>query len=75
MCPTETESAQFLLSYKIDIISVHKGLKNITCTILHIINLYTCSYGYMEGLNSYLHMSEVAVARLDLFSSTTEFAK
>ena len=38
ICPTETESAQRLLPYNIDIISVHNGLKNITCIVLHIIN-------------------------------------
>ena len=54
ICPTETESAQLLLSYKIDLMSVHKGLENITCIIWHILNLYTCSYGYMNGLISYL---------------------
>ena len=71
ICPTETESAQLLLSYKIDLMSVHKGLENITCIIWHILNLYTCSYGYMNGLISYLPESEVAVARLDVFSPTT----
>ena len=30
--------------------------------------LYTCSYGYMNGLISYLPESEVAVVQLDLFS-------
>ena len=36
ICPTETESARLLL-YKIDLISVHKGLENITCIIWHIL--------------------------------------
>ena len=31
MFPTETESARLLLSYKIDLVSVEKGLENITC--------------------------------------------
>ena len=70
-CPTETESARLLLSYKIDLISVYKGLENITCIIWHIIDLYTCFYGYMNGLISYLPESEVAVTLLYLFSRTT----
>ena len=32
----------------IDLISVQKGLENITCIIWHILNLYTCSCGYMN---------------------------
>ena len=31
ICPTETESARLLLPYQIDLISVQKGLENITC--------------------------------------------
>ena len=42
-------------------------LKNITCIIWHIINLYTSSYGYMKGLIRYLPNSEVAVADLTLY--------
>ena len=34
----------------------------------YYIYLYTCSYGYMNGLISYLPESEVAVARLNLYS-------
>ena len=60
----------FLLSYKMDLISVHKGLENITCIIWHILNLYTCSYGYTNGLISYLAECEVDVARFDLFFPT-----
>lgn len=33
ICLTETESARFLLSYEIDLISVHNDLENIACII------------------------------------------
>ena len=69
--PTETESAWLLLSYQIDLISVHKGLENITCRIWHIINLYTCSYGYMKGLISYLPGVAVAYGCTHLLHCST----